>query len=343
MTASAATVNRRPAAAAAIVGRFARNNAWTLGLLGFLAVLLVFTKAINSNYSLTSVQFTATSVLPLALAAVAQTVIVISGGIDLSVSSQMALTSCVAATLMKSYPGEDVAVAIVLLTLALGLLLGAVNGALIVITKVPDIVVTLATYFVWAGFALLVRPAPGGAAADWLKSLVVGPLGIEVGPFNLDVLPKAAVVLAVIVAAIWIPLVRSRLALSLYAVGSNRLAAFRSGVPVNRTKFLSYAIGGLIAAFAGLSLTASTGIGSPVPEPTYVLISIGAVVLGGVSLAGGVGGVFGPIMAVVVLQLIRDDMTFMRVDPNFGLVAQGFILIGVLMAGSLIHMRRSRA
>ncbi len=326
---------RRPALADAAT-RFGRNNAWTLGLLGFLLVLLAFTKVVNSYYSLDSLASTATSVLPLALAAVAQAIVVISGGIDLSISSQMALTSCVAATMMAAYPGDAPAVVIVLGVLALGLLLGAVNGALVVLTKVPDIIVTLATYFVWAGFALLVRPAPGGSAAKWVKDLVIGPLGV-------DLLPKAAVVLVVVVAVIWIPLSRSRLGLSLYAIGSNPLAAFRSGVPVNRTKVISYVFTGLMAAFAGLSLTASTGIGTPVPEPTYVLISIGAVVLGGVSLAGGVGGVFGPIVAVVVLQLIRDDMTFMRVDPNYGLVAQGFILIGVLVAGSFIQMRRSRA
>jgi ribose transport system permease protein len=317
------------------VKSFGRNNAWTLGLLGFLVVLLVFTKIVNPFYSLASLSSTATSVLPLALAAVAQAIVVISGGIDLSISAQMALTSCVAATMMKDNPGDGPAVAIVIGVLLLGLLLGAVNGALVVLTRVPDIVVTLATSFVWAGAALLVRPAPGGSAAQWLKDLVVGPAGI-------DLLPKAAVVLVVIVAVVWIPLSRSRLGLSLYAIGSNPLAAFRSGVSVSRTKFISYVITGLVAAFAGLSLTASTGIGSPVPEPTYVLISIGAVVLGGVSLAGGIGGVFGPLVAVVVLQLIRDDMTFMRVNPNYGLVAQGFILIGVLMAGSFIQMRRSR-
>ncbi len=336
MSATAASMGRPRPGARDTISTFGRNNAWTVGLLGFLAALLAFTKLVNPNYSLGSLASTATSVLPLALAAVAQAVVVISGGIDLSISSQMALTSCVAATMMKDHPGEGTAVAIVIGVLLLGLLLGGVNGALVVLTKVPDIVVTLATYFVWAGCALLVRPAPGGSAAQWLKDLVVGPLGI-------DLLPKAAVVLVVIVAVVWIPLSRSRLGLSLYAIGSNPLAAFRSGVPVNRTKFLSYAITGLVAAFAGLSLTASTGIGSPVPEPTYVLISIGAVVLGGVSLAGGVGGVFGPMVAVVVLQLIRDDMTFMRVNPNYGLVAQGFILIGVLMAGSFIQMRRSRA
>jgi ribose transport system permease protein len=331
----AAAVDRRTSSAG-LFRRVLRDNTWTLGLLVFLAVLLLFTKFVNPNYGLSSLQGTATSVLPLALAAVAQAVIVLSGGIDLSVSSQMALVSCVAATLMQNYPGEEVAIAIVLVTLALGLVLGAINGALIVLTKVPDIVVTLATYFIWAGFALLVRPAPGGSAATWLKSLVVGSLGV-------DFLPKAGVVLIVIVAVIWIPLVRSRLGLSLYAIGSNRLAAFRSGVPVNRTKVMSYVIGSLFAAFAGLSLTASTSVGTPVPEPTYVLLSIAAVVLGGVSLAGGVGGVFGPIVAVLVLQLIRDDMTFMKIDPNFGLVAQGLILIGVLMVGSFIQMRRSRS
>jgi ribose transport system permease protein len=336
MSAAATSMDQPRPTARDAVRTFARDNTWTLGLLGFLAVLLAFTKFVNPNYSLGSLSSTATSVLPLALAAVAQAIVVISGGIDLSISAQMALTSCVAATMMKDHPGDGTAVAIVIGVILLGMLLGAINGALVVLTKVPDIVVTLATSFVFAGVALLVRPAPGGSAAQWLKDLVVGPAGI-------DLLPKAAVVLVVIVAVVWIPVSRSRLGISLYAIGSNPLAAFRSGVPVSRTKFISYVLTGLVGAFAGLSLTASTGIGSPVPEATYVLISIGAVVLGGVSLAGGIGGVFGPLVAVVVLQLIRDDMTFMRVNPNYGLVAQGFILIGVLMAGSFIQIRRSRA
>jgi ribose transport system permease protein len=226
-------------------------------------------------------------------------------------------------------------VAVVIGVLLVGVLLGAVNGILIVLTRVPDIIVTLATSFIFAGVALLVTPRPAGSAVGWLKDLAVGPLVI-------DWVPKAFVVLAVIVAVIWIPLKRSKLGLSIYAVGSNRLAAFRSGVSVNRTKVLAYVITGLFAAFAGLSLTASTGIGTPVPEPTYVLIAIGAVVLGGVSLAGGVGGVFGPILAVIVLQLIRNDTTFLKVDPNYALVAQGLILIGVLMGANFIQIRRSR-
>ena len=341
MTAGAASLGRRGRSPLDAVSSVVRDNTWTLGLLALLVVLFFFTRFVNPNYDLRSLASTATSVLVLALAAVAQAVVVISGGIDLSVSAQMALTSCVAATLMKANPGEPASYLIVFGVLLLGLLLGAINGGLVVLTRVPDIIVTLATSFVWAGFALLVRPAPGGSAAQWLKDLVVGP--VAKGVVVLDAVPKAAVLLVVLVAVIWIPLSRSRLGLSLYAIGSNRLAAFRSGVPVNRTKVLSYMITGFIAAFAGLALTASTGIGTPVAEPTYTLISIGAVVLGGVSLAGGVGGVFGPMVAVVVLQLVRDDMTFMRVDPNFGLVAQGLIFIGVLIVGSFIHTRRSRA
>jgi ribose transport system permease protein len=99
---------------------------------------------------------------------------------------------------------------------------------------------------------------------------------------------------------------------------------------------------GLFAAIGGLSLTASTGIGTPVPGP-YTLMSVAAVVLGGVSLAGGRGGVFGPLVAVVILQLIRTDMTFLNLNTNLAVVVQGIILIGVVMIGSLIQIRRARA
>ncbi len=311
-----------------------RRNGWTLGLIAFLAALLVLTKLIQPNYGALGIQNLAVSVVPLAMAAVAQAIVVIGGGIDLSIASMMALTSVVSAELMKGQ-SEEFGVAVVVGVILLGLLLGAINGTLVVLTRVPDIVVTLATFFVWSGFALLVRPSPGGGAATWLKDLVIGSVGI-------DLLPKAALVLLVIVGVVWIPISRSHIGLSIYAIGSRPLAAFRSGVDVGRTKVISYVLGGLFAALGGLSLTASTGIGTPVPEPTYTLVSVAAVVLGGVSLAGGVGGVLGPIIAVLVLQLIRTDMTFLRINSNMALVAQGFILIGVLMVGSWIQIRRSR-
>ena len=312
---------------------WARRNAWTLGLFGFLLLLLVFTKLIQQRYGVAGVQGLAISVLPLAMATVAQAIVVMSGGIDLSIGSMMALINVVAAVLMKGQ-SDELGIVVVCGALLLGVLLGAVNGSLIVLTRVPDIVVTLAMSFVWAGCALLVLPTPGGGSAKWLMELVSGSLGNEW-------IPKAAVALVIIVALIWIPVRRSRHGLSLYAIGSNRLAAFRSGVSVGRTKIFSYALAGLFAALAGLSLTATTGIGTPVPGP-YTLLSVAAIVLGGVSLAGGRGGVLGPIVAVVILQLIRTDMTFLDINTNFATVLQGLILIGVVMIGSLIQIRRAR-
>lgn len=329
MTAAAAALGRVGPLGAAV-----RRSAWTLSLVAFLVALLVLTKVIQPRYGAIAIQGLGTSILPLALAAVAQAVVVIGGGIDLSIGSMMALTSVISATVMKGQ-GNEFGVAVVVGVLLLGLILGAINGGLVVVTKVPDIVVTLAMSFVWAGCALLVTPRPGGGSAQWLKDVVLGPIGVEW-------VPKAAIVLIVVVAIVWIPVARSRIGLSIYAIGSNSLAAFRSGVPVGRTKVLAYMLTGLFSALAGLSLTASTGIGSPVPGP-YTLLSVAAVVLGGVSLAGGRGGVFGPMVAVVVLQLIRTDMTFLNINTNLAVVAQGVILIAVVMFGSLVQLRRAHA
>ena len=311
-----------------------RRNTWTLGLFGLLISILALTKLIQPSYGADALQGLAIGALPLAMAAVAQAIVVISGGIDLSVGSMMALTSVTAAVLMKGQ-SELFAVAVAFGVLGMGAVLGIVNGALVVVTRVPDIVVTLAMSFVWAGCALLVLNTPGGGSAQWLKDLVTGSIGSEWTP-------RALVTLIVIVGIVWIPLRRSTLGLALYAIGSSRLAAFRSGVSVGRTKILAYALTGLFSAFGGLALTASTGIGSPVPG-AYTLLGIAAVVLGGVSLAGGRGGLVGPIVAVFVLALVRTDLTLLNVNSNLSTVIQGVILIGVVMFGSLVAMRRARA
>jgi ribose transport system permease protein len=334
MTAAMSSPVARRSIPGSVIVAFARRNAWTLGLLALLIVLFAYTKFLQPRYSAQGVQGLAISVMPLAFAAVAQAIVVISGGIDLSIGSLMALTNVVAAVLMKDQSAEA-GFAIVIGVLLLGLVLGAVNGGLVVLTRVPDIVVTLAMSFVWAGAALLVLKTPGGGAVKWLKDLVLGSIGN-------DWIPKAAIVLLVVVAVVWLPIRRSRFGLSLYAVGSNQLAAFRSGVSVGRTKILAYSLMGLFAAFAGLSLTANTGIGNPL-SGSYTLQSVAAIVLGGVSLAGGRGGIFGPLLAVVILQFVRTDMTFLNLNPNFAVVAQGIILIGVVMVGTLFQMRRSRA
>jgi ribose transport system permease protein len=334
MTAAAQPVAAGSPDAMESARRAARRNTWILGLLVFLVALLVFTKLIQPNYGPTGIQGLAVSAAALVLAAVAQAIVVISGGIDLSIGAMIAFTNVVAAAAMlkaDDTTGFGIAIGVLLL----GLLIGAVNGALIVVTRVADIIVTLAMSFVWAGCALLVLSVPGGQADSWLTQLASGSVLSEW-------LPKPAVLVLLIIAIIWIPLRRSRLGLSLYAIGSDRLAAFRSGVSVGRTKIISYALAGLFSALAGLAVTANTGIGTPLPGG-YTLTSVAAVVLGGVSLAGGRGGVVGPIIAVMILSLTRTDMTFLNLNSNLATVTQGVILIVVVMFGSLAALQRRRA
>jgi ribose transport system permease protein len=307
-----------------------RGDAWTVGLVAIFVGLLVFTKLLRPAYGLDAL---AIASLPVAFAAVGQAIVVISGGIDLSIGSVIALTNVISALLLLNAP--ELSVPIVLLVLLIGVLIGLVNGVLVVVSRVPDIVVTLAMLFVWAGAALLVLGTPGGGSAGWLRELIKGTLGVEL-------LPRALVVLLVVVGIVWIPLRRSRLGLSIYAIGSDQLAAFRSGVSVARTKIVSYALTGFFASLGGLSLTASTGVGTPIPGP-YLLLSVAAIVLGGVSLAGGRGGLLGPIVGIYILGLIRADLGFLRVEPAFSTVIQGVIMVAVVMVGAYLTLRRRTA
>ncbi len=334
MTASVTPALAPAASSGATIRRLLRRNAWTLGLLVLLGVMLALTRAIQSDYGASGLDALARSALPVAFAACAQAVVVISGGIDLSVGSVMALTNVAAAAMMANQSPEFALVAVAI-TLLLGALIGAVNGFLVIVTRVPDIVVTLAMSFVWAGVALMVMGTPGGGAADWLKELPGG------GLFS-EWVPKALIVLFVSVGIVWIPVRRARLGLALYAVGSDRLAAFRSGVDITRTKVASYVLCGVFAAMGGLTLSMITGIGTPTPGP-YTLLSVAAIVLGGVSLAGGRGGLLGCLIAVFVLRLVRTDLTFLRIDPNYTTVIEGLIMVFVVMVGAVVALRRKRA
>jgi ribose transport system permease protein len=319
-----------------------QRQGWALSLFAMLLALLAATWAIQPDYGANGVVSLVGAAVPYAFAVAAQTVVVIGGGIDLSVAAMMALTSVTAARLM-AVESEAFGAAVVVIVLLEGLVLGVLNGALIVLSRVPDIIVTLAMLFVWQGAALLVLPSPGGGAAQWLRDLLIGSVSL---PFLPDAMmqwvPKALLLILASLCIVWIPLHRSRLGLSIYAIGSSSLAAFRSGVSVAWTKIVSYAIAGLFAGAGGLSLTLSTGIGAPIPGP-YLLASVAAVVLGGVALSGGKGGLLGPIIAVFVLRLARTDLTLLAVDPNIATIIEGSIMVIVVMLGAFITMRSSRA
>ncbi|TNC68253.1 ABC transporter permease [Rubellimicrobium roseum] len=322
--------------------RTLRRSGWVLGLAALLAALLLLTKLIQPGFGASGIESLVRAALPFAFATAALAVVVIAGGIDLSVASMMAVASVTAAVLMES-AGEAATVPVVLLVLLVGIAMGAINGALVVWTRLPDIVVTLAMLFVWEGVALLILQAPGGAATPWLRQLIVGPFPIPGLPEGATAfLPKSLVVLVFCLALVWLPLRRSRLGLSIYAIGSDPTAAFRSGVAIGPTRIAAYGIAGLLAALGGLSLTLSTGIGEPIPGP-YLLAAVAAVVLGGVALTGGRGGLLGPILAVLILRVVRLILTLLSVDPNVTTIIEGTIMAVVVMLGGLLAMRERRA
>lgn len=320
------------------MNRILIRHGWALGLLAVLVILLVSTRIIQPNFGASGLDSLARAALPFAFATVGMAIVVLAGGIDLSIASIMAVAGVIGAVLMQQMGDANAGWAVLIVLLA-GIGMGAINGALIVITRVPDIVVTLAMLFVWEGVALLILNSPGGASAQWMRALVAGGVSIPGVPREWTIwLPNALVVLIAIVVVIWLPLRRTKLVLSIYAIGSDQPAAFRSGVPVGLTRIAAYGLAGLFAALGGLAITLSTGIGEPIPGP-YLLASVAAVVLGGVSLTGGKGGLLGPIIAVFILRTLRLDLTLLSVDPNVTTIIEGTIMVAVVMVGGLLAMR----
>ena len=328
-----ATAVARPAPSARIA--FARRHAWVAAVYLLLLALLLLARGVHGTYGAFDLQSLALGALPLALAAAAQAVVVIGGGIDLSVGPLMAVFNVTAARFMVD---QDFAGALLIAAgiVVAGLLAGALNGLLVTASNVPDIIVTLAMSFVWGGVALMILGEPGGGAPQKFLDLAGATTFSEW-------IPNALLFLIVCLAVVWIPVRRSRVGLAIYAIGSDRVAAFRSGIDVRRAKIASYAIGGLFSAFGGLALTATTSLGDPLAGNLYTLAGVSAIVLGGVSLAGGRGGILGPVAAAFVLTLLPTVLIFIGVDANYSQVIQGVLVVAVVMVGGLATLRRRDA
>jgi ribose transport system permease protein len=312
--------------------RLVRRQAWTFAVIAILVALLIVEANVAPNFTSFDVQSLVIAGLPLAFAAMAQSIVVISRGIDLSVGSVMALTNVIAASLME---GKTIgsALGIAVLVIVIGMVVGTINGIAVVASGVPDIIATLALGFVWSGVALIVLATPGGGSPTEFQTL-------STGSSLWEWIPNGLLILAGVYLLVWVPLRSRRLGLAMYAVGSDRHAAELSGVAVGRTRILAYTFGGLFAALGGLALTSTTGIGSPLSGDFYTLTSVAAVCIGGVSLAGGKGGLLGPIVAAFILSAAVTVLTFLGVDANYGQVIQGALIVLVVMLGGLLMKRR---
>ena len=306
-----------------------RSNPAVLGVTGLIVLLLAiglgFSDQFRSTNNLLNVLEQAA---PLSFVALGQTLVILTGGIDLSFASQIALISSLASGLIDGHP-ERVA-PVVCGALALGTTIGLLNGALILWLRVHPLIVTLGMAAMLQGLVLLYTVAPIGgipAGYDFLAYGRVG--GIPVGIL-------LAVVCYVVVAGI---LHYTRLGRQVYAYGGDAHAARMVGLPVSRIVLFTYAMAGLSAALTAILLVSRMGVGDPVADQNINLASITPVVVGGTLLSGGRGGVLGTFLGVVMVQLLNNLLNFLDVSTFYQWMIQGII---VIVAVSL-YVERKRA
>ena len=268
---------------------------------------------------------------PLALTGMAQAMLMLAGGISLSMGATVSLGAVVAASIMAGPLGVTGGIAAVVAT---GLFVGAATGFIAVRLRLPAIIVTLAGSFIVGGAALLVLPRPGGSVPPWLSDLLAGGT-------------PTAFALLVAVMLLWKLYAALPLGLSLYAAGENPVGAYRSGAPVEAALISAYAISGLLAALAGLFVAAQTGSGDPVIGQAFTLNSIAAAVLGGVGFLGGQGTMRGAVLGSLLLTAMINVMFFLGLPPVAQYIAQGLIIVGAValpqVAGRLRRPSQRRA
>ena len=318
-----------------------------LALVIFLAMFAVYLAnhpaIVNNGYTLQGVgnvvQTAANKGILLALIAIAQTFVVLTAGIDLSVGTIFVLCNVVASFVVVNNLGAAWGIDLgpvagpavgVVLVLLVGIACGALNGAIVIFGRLQPIVATIATSAVFFGLALWMRPQPG-STPDYAKALGKAMLAKYWG-----VIPVSMIFLLIVILLIWSPWRRSVLGRATYAVGSSESAAYMSGMPVKRAKFFAYVASGFFSGLGGLYLTfvTSSGQADQAAAGTYTLNSIAAVVLGGVSLFGGRGSAIGAIFGAFAFLTITDLMFVLNLDPLWQPLLQGVVLLIAVSIGS---------
>jgi ribose transport system permease protein len=271
--------------------------------------------------------------LPLILVAVGQTVVILAGGIDISVGAIVSIVNAILATQIgvKGEPGT--AVLVMLFVLVVGMMAGAVNGFFVAILHLQPIITTYATSFLFGGLALLILPSPGGGIPSTFTSFYreTRPLG----------LPLAFFLIALIMLA-WYGVRQTRYGRYLFAVGGNADAAYQTGVPVNVVRFSTYVVSGLMSAFAGIAITLLTGSGNAAVGDALTLTAITAVVIGGTALSGGTGTVAGAIIGATVLGLLPNIISFSGLETWWQTFLNAAIIVVALGLPGLLNLLRRR-
>ncbi len=304
----------------------AQNAPLVVAVVLLVAILVLYVVLYAISLSSLPGSFEAASItdhaVPLSLAAVGQSLVILTRGIDLSVGGMMDLTNALAA--LKLHGGLATEALWTVLILGVGAAGGLLNGLLVAFGRIQPILVTLGTLSIFQGLALWVLPSPGGHVAGGYTSLFLNPNA------------PSALIWVVALGLAWVAFRRSRLGVQIFAVGNDEAAARANSVPVVRTKVTVYVLAGMLAAGAGIALATTTTGGDATGGDVFTLASIAAAVIGGVSLFGGRGSAVGAICGAFVLTVLVDVLFFANIDPLFQPFYQGLFLVVAVGASTLL-------
>ena len=312
--------------------RFWKRNAGPLLSFFVFAVMFILFASQQANGLSTNVLTSVSNKgVVLAYVAMAQTLVILTGGFDLSVGMVMTMTSCLASVILNGSPGQTALATLAIL--ASGLLAGIINATIVVIGRIQPIIATLATGAIYYGIALLLRPTPGGEVNEDLSNALT---------YDVFGIPSTFLLLVGTLLFVWWPFRNLAVGRNCYAVGSSERAAYMSGLAIGRARFAAYALAGLLAACGGLllSLISLSGEASSSQGGFYTLNSIAAVAIGGTSLFGGSGGFIGSICGALVLRIISDLLFVFNAPALWQPLFQGLILLGAVCLGAVRVLRR---
>ena len=295
-----------------------------------LALIAIYGGVGHSVFTREELNIQSAAVMTLLLVATGETIVILLGGIDLSVGGVVSLTTALVATRLDGH-GLGFAMWLAAIVL-LGPAVGAVNGVLVSRLRLQPFIVTLATWSVWSGTALWLLPTEGGNVPGRLIDIA------NATPLSL----ATPVWMIVALVLFWAWFKRTRTGVGIRATGSSENSAFLSGVPTARTITAAYALSGLFAMLGGLFLTTQTASGSPTVGNDYILNSVAAVVIGGTSLFGGRGGLGGTIAGAFILTLIASVIFTLGISSFWTPVVTGLLLILAVLANSLIELYARR-
>lgn len=303
----------------------ARHRGALFALAAFVVLFLLVNAITPGPFTYFEFSFMSSGAATLALAAAGQTLVVLTGGFDLSAGAVVSLVNVVLATQMQDTIGSQILFGIV--ALLIGGAVGAVNGFFVAFMRLQPIVVTLSTMFIVQGITLLILDKPGGMIPYQFSAFFVG----DALP---GVLPAPVLVIAAAI-AVWLLVKNSRFGVAIYAVGGDEESARAAGIRTSWVKFCTYVVAGMFYGAAGAFISAQTGSADPLVGRPMLLQVFTAVVLGGTLLGGGRGGVIGSIIGAYILLIVVNILLVLNVSAYYSSVAEGLILVLAVLFASL--------